>query len=39
MNLGKYEIETYYVVVGGQTQTRQRVVYTANNVLRHVFQL
>jgi len=31
MNLGKYEIETYYVVVGGQTKTRQRVVYTANN--------
>ncbi len=31
MNIGKYEIETYYVVVGGQTETRQRVVYTANN--------
>jgi hypothetical protein len=31
MNLGKYEIETYYVVVNGQTETRQRVVYTANN--------
>lgn len=31
MNLGKYEIETYYVVVNGQTETRQRVVYTGLN--------
>jgi hypothetical protein len=31
MNLGKYEIETYYVVINGQTETRQRIVYTGNN--------
>lgn len=31
MNLGKYEIETYYVVINGQTQTRQRIVYIGNN--------
>jgi hypothetical protein len=31
MNLGKYEIETYYVVVNGQTETRQRIVYTGIN--------
>lgn len=31
MNLGRYEIETYYVVVNGQTQTRQRIVYTGLN--------
>ena len=31
MNLGKYEIETYYVVVNGQTEARQRVVYTGLN--------
>jgi len=31
MNLGKYEIETYYVVVNGQTKTRQRVIYTGFN--------
>jgi hypothetical protein len=31
MNLGKYEIETYYVVINGQTETRQRIVYTGIN--------
>lgn len=31
MNLGRYEIETYYVVVNGQTDSRQRIVYTGNN--------
>lgn len=31
MNLGKYEIETYYVVINDQTETRQRIVYTGNN--------
>lgn len=31
MNLGKYEIETYYVVINGQTETRQRVIYTGLN--------
>jgi hypothetical protein len=31
MNLGKYEIETYYVVVKGQTETRERIVYTGIN--------
>jgi len=31
MNLGKYEIETYYVVVDGQIETRQRVIYTGLN--------
>jgi hypothetical protein len=30
MNIGKYEIETYYVVINGQTETRQRIIYTAN---------
>ena len=31
MNLGKYEIETYYVVINSQTETRQRIIYTGNN--------
>lgn len=31
MNLGRYEIESYYVVINGQTETRQRIVYTGNN--------
>jgi hypothetical protein len=31
MDLGRYEIETYFVVINGQTQTRQRIVYIGNN--------
>jgi hypothetical protein len=31
MNLGTYEIETYYVVINSQTETRKRIVYTGNN--------
>lgn len=31
MNLGKYEIETYFVVSNGQTETRQRIIYTGFN--------
>lgn len=31
MNLGRYEIETYYVVSKGQTETRQRITYTSLN--------
>lgn len=31
MDLGKYEIETYIVVVNGQTENRQRVIYSGNN--------
>lgn len=31
MNLGRYEIESYYVVINGQTETRQRVIYTGTN--------
>jgi hypothetical protein len=31
MNLGKYEIETYYIVVNSQTEARQRIIYTGNN--------
>ena len=30
-NLGRYELETYYVVVNGKTETRQRVIYFGNN--------
>jgi hypothetical protein len=29
--LGRYEIETYYVVVNSTTETRQRIVYIGNN--------
>jgi hypothetical protein len=31
MNLGRYEIESYYVVIGNQTESRQRIVYIGNN--------
>jgi hypothetical protein len=31
MNLGNYNIETYYVIVGGVTETRQRILYTGIN--------
>lgn len=31
MNLGKYEIETYYVVLNGQTETRERIIYIHDN--------
>lgn len=31
MNLGRYEIETYYVIVNSQTETRQRIIYTGLN--------
>lgn len=31
MQLGRYEIESYYVVINGQTESRQRVVYIGNN--------
>lgn len=31
MDLGRYEIETYFVVINGQTQTRQSIVYIGNN--------
>jgi hypothetical protein len=31
MNLGSYNIETYYVIVNGVTETRQRILYTGVN--------
>jgi hypothetical protein len=31
MQLGRYEIESYYVVIGNQTESRQRIVYIGNN--------
>lgn len=31
MQLGRYEIESYYVVINNQTESRQRVVYIGNN--------
>lgn len=31
MNLGSYDIETYYVVINGVTETRQRILYTDIN--------
>lgn len=31
MNLGRYEIETYNVVVNGNSVERQRIIYYANN--------
>ncbi len=31
MDLGRYEIETYIVVVNGQTENRQRIIYNGNN--------
>ena len=31
MQLGRYEIESYYVVVNNQTESRQRVVYIGSN--------
>jgi len=30
-NLGRYELETYFVVVNGKTETRQRVIYYGKN--------
>ena len=31
MKLGRYEIESYYVVIDNQTESRQRIVYIGNN--------
>ena len=31
MQLGRYEIESYYVVIDNQTESRQRIVYIGNN--------
>jgi hypothetical protein len=31
MQLGRYEIENYYVVINNQTESRQRIVYIGNN--------
>lgn len=31
MHLGRYEIESYYVAIGDQTESRQRIVYIGNN--------
>lgn len=31
MDLGRYEIETYVVVIDGVTENRQRIIYTGNN--------
>lgn len=31
MQLGRYEIESYYVVINNQTESRQRIVYIGNN--------
>lgn len=33
MNLGKYEIETYFVIIDSNTQARQRIIYTSQNGL------
>jgi hypothetical protein len=33
MNLGRYEIESYTVNIGGTTQSRQKITYTGNNGL------
>lgn len=31
MELGRYEIESYYVVIDSKTESRQRIVYIGNN--------
>jgi hypothetical protein len=31
MDLGKYEVETYIVLVNGQSENRQRIIYSGNN--------
>jgi hypothetical protein len=31
MQLGRYEIESYYVVIDNKTESRQRIVYIGNN--------
>lgn len=31
MQLGRYEIESYYVIINNQTESRQRIVYIGNN--------
>ena len=31
MDLGKYEVETYIVLVNGQSENRQRIIFNGNN--------